>query len=154
MGALNRGFLAFGLGCQALTPTPVSENEQFGQYEFHPSPEYSPRPDLSQGHDQILAAVSATSISAALQPLQEPRTKRRTNLEYYWRPWTWEIVNCCLLLVSLFAIVATLYPHDGQPLPKWPFSITINALLSVYAVVMKASMLLILASGVGQLQWS
>lgn len=80
--------------------------------------------------------------------------KRRTDFGYYWSPWTWEITNCGLLLVSLFAIIATLYPHDGQPLPKWPFSITINALLSIYAVVMKACMLLILASGVGQLQWS
>ncbi|KAI1195508.1 hypothetical protein F5X97DRAFT_242037 [Nemania serpens] len=136
------------------TPSPVSENDQFEQYEFHPSPEYHTQPDPPQGYDHIPAAASARSISSTLQPLQKPPTKRRTSLGAFWGPWTWELANCGLLLVSLFAILATLYPHDGQPLPKWPFSITINALLSIYAVVMKASMLLILASGIGQLQWS
>ncbi|KAI1110400.1 hypothetical protein F5Y14DRAFT_443999 [Nemania sp. NC0429] len=116
--------------------------------------ESSLRPGPPPGPDQTPAAVSSRSLSSTLQPLQEPRRKPKTKLLNYWSPWTWEIANCGLLLVSLFAILATLYPHDGQPLPKWPFSITINALLSIYAVVMKACMLLVLASGVGQLQWS
>ncbi|KAI0437556.1 hypothetical protein F4803DRAFT_538370 [Xylaria telfairii] len=148
-------------GMRGWTPSPLSENEQFEQYAFQPvsdfhhlGPEYYIQPSLPQGHDQVpTQAYYPKSASSTLQPIQEPRTLSEPK-QRHWTPWTWEIANCCLLLISLFAILATLYPHDGQPLPQWPFSITINALLSIYAVVMKASMLLILASGIGQLQWS
>lgn len=69
------------------------------------------------------------------------------------RPWFLEILNSFLLLIAVSAIVATLYIHDGQPLPQWPFDITINAMLSIYAVVLKASMAFILTSCIGQSQW-
>ncbi|KAI0018390.1 hypothetical protein F4780DRAFT_521255 [Xylariomycetidae sp. FL0641] len=83
---------------------------------------------------------------------EQPEATRRKNLSY-WCSWAWEIVNCVVLVVSLFGILATLYPHHGQPLPRWPFSISINTLLSIYGLIMKASMLLILSSGISQLQW-
>ncbi|KAI0457327.1 hypothetical protein F5B21DRAFT_521189 [Xylaria acuta] len=137
----------------------LSENEQFEQYTFQPisdiyylGAEYYTQPSLPQGHDAI-PTDALKNPSSTPQPIQEPPTQLERRRRH-WSLWTWEIANCCLLLVSLFAILATLYTHDGQPLPQWPFSITINALLSIDAVVMKASMLLILASGIGQLQWS
>ncbi|KAH8680706.1 hypothetical protein BX600DRAFT_2919 [Xylariales sp. PMI_506] len=68
--------------------------------------------------------------------------------------WAWEAFNTCVLLVAIVAVVVTLHVHDGQPLPQWPLSITINALLAIYVFIMKASMALILGSCVGQLQWS
>ncbi|POS73077.1 hypothetical protein DHEL01_v208520 [Diaporthe helianthi] len=49
---------------------------------------------------------------------------------------------------------ATLYPHHGQPLPQWPFKVSTNSLLSVYALVLKAVIAFILASCIGQLQWT
>lgn len=69
------------------------------------------------------------------------------------RTWFLEVLSSFLLLIAVSAIVATLYIHDGQPLPQWPFDITINAMLSIYAVVLKASMSLILTSCIGQSQW-
>ncbi|KAI0468549.1 hypothetical protein F4859DRAFT_490727 [Xylaria cf. heliscus] len=142
------------------TPSLLSEPGQFERYAFQPvsdfqylGAEYYTQSGLPQGLGGIPINDSFDSASSTLQPIQGSRAQSRTK-QRHWSPWTWEIANCCLLLISLFAILATLYPHDGQPLPQWPFSITINALLSIYAVVMKASMLLILASGIGQLQWS
>ncbi|KAI0549622.1 hypothetical protein F4679DRAFT_545934 [Xylaria curta] len=141
------------------TPSPLSENEQYEQYAFqpvsnfhYPGAESYSQPGIPQRFDEVPINDSFKGASSTLQPIQESRVQPERRRRH-WSPWTWEIVNCCLLLISLFAILATLYPHDGQPLPQWPFSITINALLSIYAVVMKASMLLILASGIGQLQW-
>lgn len=51
-------------------------------------------------------------------------------------------------------IFATLYPHGGHPLPQWPFKVSINSLLSVYALVLKASIGFVLTSCIGQLQWT
>ncbi|KAJ2981404.1 hypothetical protein NUW58_g6695 [Xylaria curta] len=143
------------------TPSPVSDNEPFEQYAFQPIPnpynpgaEYFLQAGLPQGRDQVPLDDFPKTASSTLQPVQDPRKQPETKKRVQWSFWTWEIANCLLLLISLFAILATLYPHDGQPLPQWPFSITINALLSIYTVIMKTSMLLILTSGVGQLQWS
>lgn len=39
-------------------------------------------------------------------------------------------------------------------MPQWPFKVSINSLLSVYALVLKATIGLILTSCIGQLQWA
>jgi hypothetical protein len=41
----------------------------------------------------------------------------------------------------------TVYPYRDRPLPQWPYSLSINSLISVYAVILKAAILLILAQG-------
>lgn len=75
-------------------------------------------------------------------------------LGYMCEAWKWEGLACVLALAMPFVMVATLYPHAGQPLPQWPFQITINALLSVYSVALRAAVGFVVASCVGQLQWS
>src|ERR1700722_1247294 len=52
------------------------------------------------------------------------------------------------------AVIAIVYPHQNLPLPKWPYNISINSLLAVILVVMKAAMLLITAEGLSQLKWA
>ena len=54
---------------------------------------------------------------------------------------------------SIIAAVVTLHPHEGMPLPKWPFKISINSLLSIYSLVFKATLGFVLAACIGQLQW-
>ncbi|KAJ0108486.1 hypothetical protein J7T55_002090 [Diaporthe amygdali] len=66
----------------------------------------------------------------------------------------WEFAACLLVLASPIIMFATVYPHNGQPLPRWPFSISINSLLSVYTLVLKSSIGVILTSCIGQLQWT
>ncbi|KAI1446928.1 hypothetical protein F5Y02DRAFT_380603 [Annulohypoxylon stygium] len=47
---------------------------------------------------------------------------------------------------------ATLHPHDGRPLPQWPFRISVNTLLSIYSMIIKANVSFIAVSCIGQLQ--
>lgn len=56
-------------------------------------------------------------------------------------------------LLSMLAIVLVLRLHEGRPLPTWPFSITINSLVSVFATIMKATMLVPIAAGISQAKW-
>ncbi|KAI1087544.1 hypothetical protein F5B19DRAFT_64039 [Rostrohypoxylon terebratum] len=67
--------------------------------------------------------------------------------------WRWEFVASFLALAMIFIIFGTLYPHDGRPLPQWPFQISVNALLSVYTMVLKAALSFVTVSCIGQLQW-
>jgi hypothetical protein len=67
--------------------------------------------------------------------------------------WWVEIGSCVVVLGALFAIFGILYPHQNAPLPNWPYSISINSLVSIFVVIMKGAMLLVLAEGLSQLKW-
>lgn len=91
----------------------------------------------------------------AQQPQQQSQAKQRpTGRPTVAQLWKWELGSAMLLLISLAAIPATLYPHDGQPLPQWPFSISINTLLSIYSMALKACLGFLVTSCIGQLQWT
>lgn len=68
--------------------------------------------------------------------------------------WKWEFGSAILLLISVAAIPATLLPHDRKPVPQWPVSISINALLSIYSMALKACLGFVVTSCIGQLQWA
>jgi hypothetical protein len=67
--------------------------------------------------------------------------------------WLFEALALWLSSVSLAAIVIILVVHVNRPLPRWPLSITINALISVFAVIMKSALLVPVASAIGQSKW-
>jgi hypothetical protein len=68
--------------------------------------------------------------------------------------WWLEIGACFLFIISIGAVVVTLYPHQGKPLPKWPYRLSVNAVISIYVVILKSSILLVAAEGLGQLKWN
>lgn len=60
----------------------------------------------------------------------------------------WQELSACLLSAGmLFTLVAILYTRQGNPLPKWPYHISVNAVVSVLSIILKASMLFALAEG-------
>ncbi|KAJ2989708.1 hypothetical protein NUW58_g3331 [Xylaria curta] len=61
--------------------------------------------------------------------------------------WAAEIVCCIMAIASLIAIVITLQLREGKPPPLWPFGITINALVAVFVVLMKAGLAVPLSEG-------
>jgi hypothetical protein len=63
------------------------------------------------------------------------------------KPWWMEIIACVLVLLALVAIVLTLAIRQNQPLPDWPFGISVNSAVSVFVVILKGGMLLILGEG-------
>ena len=70
----------------------------------------------------------------------------RSQLDFL-KPWWIEISACVLVLLSIIAIALTLAIHHNQPLPNWPFGISVNSLVSVFVVILKGGMLLILGEG-------
>ena len=68
--------------------------------------------------------------------------------------WKLETLSLLAALGALMAIVGTLFPHAGQPLPQWHYGISINTLLSIYAVTFKTALLFVLSNCILQLQWA
>lgn len=61
--------------------------------------------------------------------------------------WKVEIACCFLGIVSLVAIAATVVPFEGRPLPQLPYDISLNSLISLYVILLKAAMFVILCQG-------
>ncbi|KAK3062447.1 hypothetical protein LTS18_004034, partial [Coniosporium uncinatum] len=67
--------------------------------------------------------------------------------------WTFEIVNLFAGLGAIAGIIAVLAYFNGQALPKWPYDITLNALIALLATIANANMAVPLQSGLSQLKW-
>lgn len=67
--------------------------------------------------------------------------------------WIWELSAMLSSLISLVAIVLVLRLHEGRPVPDWPFSITINSMISIFATIMSATMLVPIAESISQAKW-
>lgn len=64
-------------------------------------------------------------------------------LNFWWQ----EFIACAAMVLSIVGISITLAVHNGQPLPKWPIKLTLNTVISILVVILKATMLAILTSG-------
>lgn len=63
------------------------------------------------------------------------------------KPWWMEVIASVLVLLAIMAIVLVLALYQNQPLPNWPFGISVNSLVSIFVVILKGGMLLILGEG-------
>lgn len=127
--------------------------EHEGENRSDHRPDYRiPRRPVSYGY------VASDPKSADLSVRPEVREPGEQKPEAWWRIevltiWWLEVV-CCFLFVGAFvAIFATIWTHEGRPLPEWPYHLTINTLIAIYVVILKAALLLVTAQGLGQLKW-
>jgi hypothetical protein len=98
---------------------------------------------------------SATPLTGASNSHCNQPSKERphSTADQVLRIWWLEIVCSILFLASLFAIVATLYSYEGKQPPNWRYRLSLNTLIAIYAVILKAAMLLVTAQGLSQLKW-
>lgn len=61
--------------------------------------------------------------------------------------WTAETCSYLFAVLSLLGLVATLYAHQNKPLPEWPQLITVNSIVSLFSLLMRAGVGLVLAEG-------
>jgi len=85
--------------------------------------------------------------SAKDEKLQSSPTWSSDVARVWTRGWTPEIVSCLFAIASLGGLVATLKTHEGRPLPGWPQLVTINSIVSIFSMMIRASVGLVLAEG-------
>ena len=92
--------------------------------------------------------IASTDFKTARSSVTDPVASRRRS--HFMKHWWLEVAACVISILSLIAIIVTLQPHQNKPLPQWPYNISVNSLISVYVVVLKASALLVIAEGLGK----
>jgi hypothetical protein len=63
------------------------------------------------------------------------------------RSWTTETCSYMIAILALAGLVATLSAHQGKPLPQWPQLVTINSIISLFSLLMRACVGVVLAEG-------
>ncbi|KAK5262482.1 hypothetical protein LTR40_000322 [Exophiala xenobiotica] len=105
--------------------------------------------------EAVLATESPSSPDQGSDQARPAGRTRQSNkrtpslLRIWWR----ELTACVIMFAMLFAIFGALLPYQGRPLPKWPYNLSINTLISFFITIMKAAILFILAEGLSQLKW-
>ena len=79
--------------------------------------------------------------------------KRWCQGHQYVKLWWWEALCCITALGALLAIVATIRTHESKELPQWRYGLTVNAIIAIYTVILKAAAGLVLAEGISHLKW-
>ena len=110
----------------------------------------SPSAPLQFGNEYQLANLTAgkgdssTRVLSTDEPLQPSQSRFRNSVNKWW---LWESISWLVALAALMAILITLRMHKGRPLPNWPYSITVNSLISLLATILKTAMMIPIAEG-------
>jgi len=62
--------------------------------------------------------------------------------------WLLETLSCLVALIFLAASIMILSMYNNRPLPHWPYSITVNSLVSLFVTILKAALLLPITEGI------
>ena len=75
------------------------------------------------------------------------RSCARTWEQLCTRSWTAETCSYILSIVALAGLIVTLLAHQTKPLPQWPQMVTINSIISLFSLLMRACVGVVLAEG-------
>ncbi|KAK2808824.1 hypothetical protein FQN50_004300 [Emmonsiellopsis sp. PD_5] len=67
--------------------------------------------------------------------------------------WFWEIGSSILGILCVVATAVILSVYNGKKAPELPRYITLNAIISILATVIKATIIVAVAAGISQLKW-
>ena len=96
----------------------------------------SPRPVSSVALGPENAVVSASTATSQSSPKNV--SVWSFCLQFLRYGWIADGFSCAIAALSLIAICIVLRVHANKPLPEWPYGITINALIAILTVVLKA----------------
>ncbi|TQV93747.1 short-chain dehydrogenase [Cordyceps javanica] len=82
----------------------------------------------------------------------KPNAQAKTRPAFY-QLWTWECISIVFSAGLHIAIAAVLVYYDGRPLPQWPNGTTINTLVALMSTALRACLLAVLTSIIGQAKW-
>ncbi|EXJ58126.1 hypothetical protein A1O7_05550 [Cladophialophora yegresii CBS 114405] len=127
-------------------------------------------PSVNDGRDDVVGNVEHKSLLSATHkdafPEKESKAASSTlssqkcdgratvSVLKYIQLWWLEIFSCLASVFAVIAIFVTANAYDNKPNPHWPQGLSINTLISIYVVILKAALLTILTTGLNHLKWS
>ena len=102
---------------------------------------------------QSISAVTSRNLkrSTSRKSLYVRLWARVTNLFDDW--WMGELLAILLSILAFLTIVFILHTYDDQTLPRLPRNVPLSFVVSTLATISKSSLLLAVASAIGQFKW-
>jgi hypothetical protein len=127
--------------------------------DHHAAFNYNSPPDLkSQGSpwtplsaDTLLGDNTPTPTASKFLNFRKKKTWKLRNLTS--RFWLWESSACLLSLVLLGLICHNLMSIHNKPTHHWTWPWNVTSVLALAVTIMKAAMIVPVASALGQLKW-
>ncbi|KAI1457436.1 hypothetical protein F4805DRAFT_178983 [Annulohypoxylon moriforme] len=154
---------------QSISP-PVSSRPSVGSHtsSHHSRQDAAPLPGVSihsQSPSQSTPVSQRNSLERNRKPAHQGRKfeRLRTKLQLkisstadtepksWW--WWWEILAVFLSIACMCGLVGFLIRIDNLPLQQWNLPIEPNSLMAALITIAKASMMVAVASCIGQLKW-
>lgn len=144
----------------------MSLQRSHGNIEEVETPYVQPRSDVHKAStvellgypSNVDSAQLGTGFNATTPPRALVRGKQRMKL---WNRianpfsdwWMGELLAILVSIVTFIAIVIILRKYENRTLPKLPHNVSLNLVVSTLATVSKSSLLLAVASAIGQFKW-
>lgn len=100
-----------------------------------------------------VSASDKKGLYAEVDPSYTSKQQEPKDHFDFFRFWWLELLCCVVFIGALVAVVVTIRPYEEHPLPQWPYHLSINSLIAIYVVILKAAILLVAAEGLNQLKW-
>lgn len=92
---------------------------------------------------------------AATNASQSKNTATRSQSHpYHLLNWWRELAGCLLSIIAFVGMCITLAMYQRKPSPNWPVWLSLNTIVSIYSLVVKAGIVYVIGEGLGQLKWS
>ena len=132
-----------------LMPVP-----SFGSFDINSgdTKPYQSLNDKSTNYHKPPESQAITSTEKAPQSQSGSFRKHYDAVFTNW--WLLEVLSWILGAAALIAVSVILQEYDGKSLSSWTFPITPNSMISLFATISKAALLLPVAEGLGQLKWN
>ena len=111
-------------------------------------PPKSPRKGLYEAKSEEAAPL--TNDKHAQQDSRhavKSQSKHKDSSRGTFRRWLPELLACCGVLLALVALIVFMSQYDGRPRPQWPYTITINTIVSIFGLILRACLLIPVAEG-------
>jgi hypothetical protein len=128
------------------TPNASSSRLPPTDQQLHEEQEVS---DIASANgDQSIAKQSPKHHPTALVSNSSRWTRALHTVNRLWkRSWTTETISLGFSIFTLAGLIATLLAHQHKPLPQWPQLVSINSIISLFSLLMRSCVGVVLAEG-------
>ena len=127
--------------------------ERTNQVELLPmSGAQSDRAQKSSGIESFKSSKSTAkpeNLSPTIPAHSSLISKKGGNFSrHMWgQSWTLETLSLFVSILGLAGLIATLLVHQSKPLPQWPQLVTINSIISLFSLLMRTCVGVVLTEG-------
>lgn len=111
----------------------------------------SSAPFLNAGFEDTDVVNAGSQTSRDPGKVNKAEDERKSRPSPIWTLWSrgWTAETCAFMfsVLTLGGLVTTLLAHQDKPQPKWPQLITINSVVSLFSLLMRTGVSVVLAEG-------